>query len=148
LAGIFGYYQTPAEWCFDQGVCQLVLGDYPRARQCFELCVDDGFYAWLAEYYIAVGEIVQGNFNEGMSILKQILESHPDFCSAWYLLGQVFQEQQDWSPAVECFKKAVALRPNFHPGYDRLCEALLRVDRIYEFGVYKNMAAELANPAP
>ena len=60
----------------------------------------------LARVYIALGD-----FNTARNILHNIQIEHPDSGSAAYLLGTIYEREQDWERAIEAYTWAVDVCP-------------------------------------
>ena len=118
---ICGFEQAPAEWYFAQGVCHIVLKNYERAIQCFWLCIEANYYPQLAQYYIAVAELLLKHKDEGYNILLNLLTKYPRFSSGWFLLGQVYEElYRSYNSALTCYKNYETLRPNSRLAAERI----------------------------
>lgn len=55
---------------------------------------------------------MQGEFEESVSTLKNILSDDPEVIDAYFALGNVYFKWKKFDPALESFKKAFEKRPN------------------------------------
>ena len=57
------------------------------------------------------------------ALLRQSLARDPQFAEAWYQLGVLQQQRQDWQASEASFRKAIALRPEYAEAHYRLSRA-------------------------
>lgn len=72
-----------------------------------EGALDLGPSLWLARLMLATGRM-----EEGTVLLGRILEEWPTSGRAWYLQGKVAESNDDWSTALEHYRRAVDLAPH------------------------------------
>jgi tetratricopeptide (TPR) repeat protein len=75
----------------------------------------------LLEIYIRTGD------EKGIETqLRAISGQNPSSPQAWFLLGGLYADQRKWTEAIENFRKAMILDPNFEPIYYALADAYVR----------------------
>jgi predicted O-linked N-acetylglucosamine transferase (SPINDLY family) len=66
-----------------------------------------------------------GQFDKAQSILRKIIESHPDNFESWHLLGIISYMEKDYDSSVKNLKKAIELNPNNADAYYNLGNTLV-----------------------
>jgi arylsulfatase A-like enzyme/tetratricopeptide (TPR) repeat protein len=55
----------------------------------------------------------KGSFAKVTSMLRQVLGADPEVIDAWFSLGNAYFKEQRYKEAIEYFKKALALKPDY-----------------------------------
>ena len=67
---------------------------------------------------------MQGNFDEVIKLLRQVLELKPNFPDAHIKLGMALKQQGNLDAAIASYNKALQLKPNFPDAHNNLGIAL------------------------
>lgn len=92
------------------GMIQTMLSIGPDAAYGFDA---------LAQYHL-----VRGEWKEGVAVLQQFVEEHPNNPSGWYYYAQCLFHTGDYTTASVAILKAYKLYPNDCEIYRALCEIL------------------------
>ncbi len=78
-----------------------------------------------AKIYMGMGTDLahDGNGEDALAALSKTLEMQPDNGDAWFLVGLIHLDQQEFEAAVKAFKKARALGNEGFELHNRLAEA-------------------------
>lgn len=109
-----------AESCFDQAARPRVIleervdlanlrGDREAAQRFREALRDKPFASNRDKYMYAVYLFGKRNFAGALPILKEETRNNPFNLNAWWHLGCVYLEQQNYTPAHECFSICIAM---------------------------------------
>jgi predicted TPR repeat methyltransferase len=77
----------------------------------------------------AVSLANQGQLDAAQQILQDVLKRLPNHAEAWFRLGQIHSHRNEGKPAIQAFKRAVALAPQAPEGHVHLGNAYLRLGR-------------------
>jgi tetratricopeptide (TPR) repeat protein len=102
------------------GVGRLIAGFYLKAEEAFRQAVDlspDNVQAWKN---LSLACLKQNKMEEGVQILASIIKAQPKDIEALYLLGQCYQEAQEYDSARYLYEQALKI----NPGYTLVKEAL------------------------
>ena len=66
----------------------------------------------------------QGNYDKAKVELKNVLQIDPKTPDAYYVIGLIEEEQQNWQGAFASYRKAVELKPDY-------IEAKVKLGRLY-----------------
>jgi predicted TPR repeat methyltransferase len=72
----------------------------------------------------------QGQIDAAQQILLDVLKRNPNHAEAWFRLGQIHAQRNEFKPAVQAFKRVIGLAPQAPEGYVHLGNAYLRNGRI------------------
>jgi len=97
-----------------------------------------------ADYQTAMTLVQQGQFDQALSILRQILERAPDDLKARNLMGIALSAAGRREEANEQFKKVLALDPKFVPALKNLAVNELALGRIQDARPHFEEALKLA----
>ncbi len=95
------------------GVGRLLCGDFPRAEEAFRQSISlnpDNVQAWKN---LSMACLKQNKMEEGVQILASIVKIHPKDTEALYLLGQCYQEAEEYDSAKYLYEQAAKIDPNF-----------------------------------
>lgn len=95
------------------GVAYLVSGLYPQAEMAYRQAIDlfpENTQAWKN---LAIACLKQNNMEEGVQILASVLKAHPKDLEALYLLGQCYQEAEEYDSARYLYEQAVKINPDY-----------------------------------
>jgi ATP-dependent Clp protease ATP-binding subunit ClpC len=88
--------------------------DYDHARKLYEEILSrDGENA-ASLLMLAKIEIAGGNREKAVAYFEKSLQSAPDDVNAWNDLGNVLYDLQKYERAIECYKKALDLQPDYY----------------------------------
>ena len=65
-----------------------------------------------------------GKLDEAIISYKKAIEINPHSCWLNSLLGKVYLQQKKWSDALECFRQAVKIKPDFDRAYETIAYIL------------------------
>ncbi|WP_341911766.1 tetratricopeptide repeat protein [Ferrovibrio terrae] len=71
----------------------------------------------------------QGDLDGAQRILQDVLKRLPSHVEAWFRLGQIHAQRDEFKPAVQAFKRVIGLAPTAPEGYVHLGNAYLRNGR-------------------
>lgn len=58
------------------------------------------------------------NYAEAIDFLKQAIETDQNFINAWFVLAEVYTDDNQYENAIDAYKKGMAINPMFYPrGY-------------------------------
>ncbi len=120
------------------GVCYLILGDLPKARELF-MQVAQGKSAIRDQAYLAVGRVDYelGHYTEALNAYQEIPETSPQFYDSLYEVAWTYVKKGDYESA----RKAVELLMLAAPEGTLLPEAnLLRGQLLLKLGKYEESA--------
>jgi len=60
-------------------------------------------------YNLCVCLTRKGNWQEGITLLKKLTEIDPNHSAGWALLGNVYDQIDQFDTAIDCFNKALKL---------------------------------------
>jgi Flp pilus assembly protein TadD len=95
------------------GVGHLICGHYPQAEEAFRQAIDvnpDNVQAWKN---LSLACLKQNKMEEGVQILASIVKTHPKDVEALYLLGQCYQEAEEFESAKFLYEQAAKIAPEF-----------------------------------
>jgi tetratricopeptide (TPR) repeat protein len=94
------------------GLCFLRIKQYPQAIASFQLAmrIQPGFEVYYTNLIKAYGEIQQMPLAK--TKLYNLIDQNPFNAEAWYLLGLVYEQIEDYEAAKSCFKAYLKLQPN------------------------------------
>src|SRR5215207_4159118 len=91
---------------------------------------------YLANYYLGVVYTIERRWDLAVGFLEKASRLKPDDPDPFFYLGQAYQGFEKYGPAVEAFRKAIALSPSFeHNDYQvtnahfRLGQSLIKLGR-------------------
>src|SRR5580704_14125810 len=73
-----------------------------------------------------------GRISDALKICKRLVREAPDSFECVYLLAMLHAEQRDWTAAIEMFRRACSLRPEFPDAQYNLAVALSMAARYGE----------------
>src|SRR5437867_8536964 len=80
----------------------------------------------------------QANYDKARVELRNVLQIDPKSAEAYYMIGLIDDEQQNWPSAFNSYLKAVELNPN-------QMQAKAKLGRLYVFSGAVNEAENIAN---
>jgi tetratricopeptide (TPR) repeat protein len=98
-----------------KGSLLVMLKKNDEALKCFKKALEYDLYR-TPEYTLfnmASVYITMGNFPEAKTTLAKAVEIKPDYAPAWDALGVVCSKTGDNVSAIEAFKKALAIYPDY-----------------------------------
>jgi Tfp pilus assembly protein PilF len=118
------------------GLIYLRLKDYAQARTEFETCIKEPTYAQvhLAQFNLGLLEESEGHPDKAEAIYRQVINSN-QMPSAYFRLGQLAINRQDYRAAVDYLMPAVRIDAKYTDAYFALAES-------YEALGMKDEAAE------
>lgn len=60
-------------------------------------------------YNLSVCLVRKGNWQESIDLLNQLFEIDPNHSSGWALLGNIYEQLEQYDTAIDCFNKALKL---------------------------------------
>jgi len=87
-------------------------------------------------------------FDHALSLIKEILNTRPDFASAYELTGKIYLEMNEFPAAIEAFEKNTQLKPNDFSAFNLLAGAFLE-NKDYDnalTNIRKSIAIEPSEP--
>ena len=73
-----------------------------------------------------------GIYADAEVLYKSIIAGNPACWMAWYNLGNDASEKNDFDRAIGCFRKSLAIKPDYIPTYVKIGDALMQQGRIEE----------------
>ncbi len=64
--------------------------------------------------------LLNQNYSEAERLLQQLVKEHPQCAEGHYLLGLVYELQNQMDQAKECYEKALALKPDYREAQEHL----------------------------
>ncbi|MFN8178219.1 MAG: tetratricopeptide repeat protein [bacterium] len=110
----------------------LDLGEFYRARDYFERCLDiePGYYVALRDLQCCYYEL--GDFAKGIEICETLLETDPTDAGSHYNLGLIYQRLGRTRLAAKFFEEAVRQDPSFYKAHYMLGEHCVAEGRAEE----------------
>jgi len=109
---------------------------------------------FFANYYLGIAATVERDWPVAIGYLQRASQIQPDNPDPYFFIGQAFQGLEKYEPAIEAFKKSIALNPNLkHNDYQvsnahyRLGQSLSKVGLTTEAGKELKIAADLKSAA-
>ena len=91
------------------------------------------------QYHIrALNAIVAGNIEEGLTIYKKLLEIYPDEKEALYQVGDYSYHRDDYTTAIKCLEKVLAIDPLFERAYQHIIwtyRGMNQLDKALEYSI-------------
>lgn len=114
-------------WAYYLGLIEAVQGKYDEAAATLQLavCLDPDYLP--AELNLGDCLLASGKWEVATELYEAILLKHPDSAYGYYGLGRVQAVRKNLSGAVESFRKACALFPNFGPAHYGLAQTYKRL---------------------
>ncbi len=87
-----------------------------------------------SKYALALEYVAEGNIQKGIDLLIELRNSDPEYLALYYQLGKLFEQQNNISEAVICFKKGIeiASHQNNHHAKAELNMALNELEDLYD----------------
>ena len=60
-------------------------------------------------YNLSVCHARKGNWNESIQSLNKLVETDPDYTAGWALLGNIYDQMDQYETAIDCYNKALKL---------------------------------------
>ncbi|HEV7860884.1 MAG TPA: tetratricopeptide repeat protein [Pyrinomonadaceae bacterium] len=109
---------------------------------------------YFAIYYLGMLYISDGKWEQAIAYLQKAAEVQPNNPDPYFFLGQAYQGLEKYGPAIEAFRKAIALNPTLsHNNYQvtnahyRLAQSLMKSGHSEEGQQELQLSAELKNKA-
>ncbi len=135
LAAAFGCRTTPPPSLETaspraQAFNHYLMGDIHRRNGRFEEAVDEFLQAYryapddsfLAKHVIR-GYLMIHDFENARTHAEKLADDYPDDPAAWFMLGRIYREQEQYEEATEAFRKALDLTSFNVFIYDELLKA-------------------------
>ncbi|MCL1966696.1 MAG: tetratricopeptide repeat protein [Fibromonadales bacterium] len=90
----------------------------------------------------------EGKIEESLAVIEQIINAFPEHYSAFYTLGYISFEQEDFEKAIECFKQAFEYNQFFTDVVLRIYDCCACLGDMSEIGVVLNKALALQPSDP
>jgi tetratricopeptide (TPR) repeat protein len=104
-----------------------VLADYlDPSRDFIENEPDIADSGWVMPLGAVLDRLSAGAQKEAS---KRETVAHPEDFRAWYQLGNIFLDGEQWGAAVACFRRALRLHPDFYDALHNMGMALEELDR-------------------
>jgi len=116
---------------FEKGNDWFDKGDFSKAFECYE--------KWLDANYILdeiASKIILANSNKA-------LKANSNDAKAWLFKGIVYEKQEDYSKAIECYDKAIDLKPKYERAYNYKGNSLFGLGKHKEAIEYYDKAIAL-----
>ncbi len=107
------------------GVTYTELGNWDEAIRLFERALSNPLYSTPARTYSNIGYAYykKGDFGKAKSSLEDALIRNPVFPEAMYILGLIYMATDDRQAAIEEFKKAIGILPDYTDAHWELARA-------------------------
>ena len=133
-----GIYHLPTSYRLhlQRGVMQAKLGRLTEAQEDFQHAARLAPQEPLPHATLAIALMQQGSLRDAILILREQLESNPDYFLSRYLLGEALVRSGVGASgipsdrALESFEMAVRLHPDFAPARVSLGKLLLKRDQV------------------
>ncbi|MDR2555481.1 MAG: tetratricopeptide repeat protein [Fibromonadaceae bacterium] len=90
----------------------------------------------------------EGKIEESLAVIEQIIDACPENYSAFYTLGYISFEQEDFEKAIECFKQAFEYNQFFTDVVLRIYDCCVCLGDMSDIGVVLNKALALQPSDP
>jgi type IV pilus assembly protein PilF len=117
-----------AEAVNNLGVTYAEMENWDEAIKYFKAASGNPVYSTPAQAYSNLGYAYykKGDFVNAENSLRDALLRNPVFPNAMYILGLVYLETNNEKAAIEEFKKAIGIRPDYTDAHWELAKAYLR----------------------
>ncbi len=95
------------------GVAYMIAGQYPQAEDSYHNAVElspEHLQAWKN---LALACLKQNKMEEGVQILASVIKAFPKDIEALYLLGQCYQEAEEYDSARYLYEQAVKINQDY-----------------------------------
>ncbi len=97
---------------------------------------------------VAANLAEEGKIEESLAVIEQIIDACPENYSAFYTLGYISFEQDDFEKAIECFKQAFEYNQFFTDVVLRIYDCCVCLGDMSDIGVVLNKALALQPSDP
>ncbi|MCL1917231.1 MAG: tetratricopeptide repeat protein [Peptococcaceae bacterium] len=88
------------------GYISMALGRSRKAIEYYKTALKEGECEDVTIMYnLAVCYAQRGQWSEGIDVLKKILALEPDADKAWILLGNIYEQKQEYEYSVDCYNE-------------------------------------------
>ena len=117
------------QWTYYLGLTQADLGNWGDAAATLHEAVRLNPEYLPAQLKLGGCLLASGRWQEAAQVYEAVLRKHPENAAANYGLGRVRAVRKDLEGAVESFRKACALFPNFGPAHYALAQTYKRLGK-------------------
>jgi len=124
--------KTPEDaqlWFMLSAVCGQ-MQDFPAAEQYCKKALDINSTVPSAFYNLAVAQRGQGKIDEAFASLEKAIHLQEDFTAALYEQGNIYLEKQDYTHAINCYRKVIDGAPEAFQAYSGMAMALQQLGEI------------------
>jgi tetratricopeptide (TPR) repeat protein len=104
------------------------LGRSTEARSEFEISCRLGPQMPEPRYFLALIDKHDGQYALAASLLEDTVKLQPDNATAWYMLGECFEQESKTAEALASWRKAIGIDPKFSQALFSLARALRSTD--------------------
>ena len=117
----------------NRGMAQQYMGDWAGAQVSFNQAIAIDFQCALAHFNLGVLQQKQRDLQSALMSYGQTIKCDPEHLSGWLNMGDVLHDLQHPKAAIECYERALILKPGYpHILYHMSLSLLL--DGQYEKG--------------
>lgn len=88
--------------------------------------------------------IKQGNFDEALAILEEVLKIKPESASVRIIMGRAYEEKKENEKAYQLYKEAVEKNPEYLRAHNTVADFLLKTGNMKEALLSLEKAAEIS----
>jgi len=100
--------------CLEEGKAYAQSGEYQSAREKLQLVIKSRPEHFQARYLLAISERLSGRYADSISLLRDIFELDQDNPQVGLTLCLLYQDQRQYSKAVDCFEQLITHDPGNH----------------------------------
>lgn len=104
-------YAENVDYLLDNASQEAAAGRFRAAERHYRIALRKDAGNTQAMLGLATALNAQGKTNEAVVLLESLIRQHPDFQSAYYLLGTIYENQGDLGRAKQAYRTYVAIAP-------------------------------------
>lgn len=112
-----------------EGNAHLALGQLDSARACFVSALEDPELRKLALLNLGVTEQRANRLLDAKVAYTRLVRDFPEFPEGWNNLGVVAEAQRDTNSALEAYRRALSIHPDFSDARENLARLLFEMGK-------------------
>ncbi len=118
--------------CYYHGLLLYMLGEKKRATELITEAIDGEMTRTPLNVSLALVHLREGNLEEAMTVLHEILNAGSGSPDVLYFIGEVYLRMEHFDDAENFFRKALEGNPSFLRAREKLAHVMMKKGRIEE----------------